>query len=150
MHFHNLVFAFVIYVTALLIAQDCRSIALNDRIISEYWIGEDVEGTGRGIIWDVIPKIFLDILRKIMKIWTILADFCTKFVSGNSRTQRKISTHSNATFFNISYHYLNQYTLSFILSICWMFRLISFWRIVELKGGWCLSLHFSVMYPDMA
>jgi hypothetical protein len=40
--------------------------ALNERVIDEWWIGNNMEGSGRGLIWGNIPA-FMEGLRKLRK-----------------------------------------------------------------------------------
>lgn len=119
MHFHNLVFAFVMYVTTLLIAQDCRCITLNDRIITEYLIGEDVEGTDRGIICDIIPNFpgFIEENRENLNHYSrfMPQNF---YLEKNPEHKERILLIRTPLFINIVYPSPSQYTLlSYCLSI---------------------------------
>jgi hypothetical protein len=42
-------------------------IVSNEGMISEWWIGKDVEGSGRGLILREYPRISLEGLRKLQK-----------------------------------------------------------------------------------
>jgi hypothetical protein len=72
--------------------RSCGSVASNDKMISKYCIENDVDGSFRSLIWNLILIFFWRDWGKLLKTWVWIARLQVQVWTENSRTWSRSPT----------------------------------------------------------